>query len=1002
MSSPTNSPVTLDLDALRARLASAKGPEFWRSLEQVAETPAFQKLVDDEFAPGTSEWTNPVNRRRVLELLGATLGLAGLTACTKQPEEKIVPYVQAPEDIIPGKPLYFASAITRTGYATGVLVESHTGRPTRIDGNPEHPASLGAADVTTQAAVLGMWDPDRSQTVLREGRVSTFTRFQEAAKLLREGLLSTKGANFRILTETVTSPTLAAQIRELLAEMPEAKWHQYEPCSRDNIRAGAMMAFGEPVNTVYNVDQADVVVALDSDFLYSGPGSLRYARQFVSRRKGEGASTTMNRLYSVETSPSITGAKADHRLPLSAIEVENFARALAAETGAGTGAASTKAAEFLKAVAADLNAHKGASLVIAGEHASPAVHALAHAINAALGNVGKTVYYTAPVESNPVDAVASLKELIADMGAGKVNSLLILGGNPMYDAPVDLGFAEAFRKVKLRIRLGEYDDETSAVCHWHIPQAHPLESWGEARAFDGTVTFQQPLVMPIYEGKTALEIVTLLRDKGGRSGADWMKEYWGAELGARDKTVNIQQVWEKSLHDGVLAESALAAKTVAVRKELAAELGAASAGSGVELLFRPCPNVFDGRYANNSWLQELPRPITKTTWDNLALMSPKMAAKFGVEYSSGTMFHDTPVVDLKLNGKTVKAPAWIMPGHADDCVTVWLGYGRTRAGKVATGVGFNAYALRPSSGMWAAKGLDVRTTGDEHRVAVTQDHQSMEGRDLLRISTLSEYKEHPAGKHHDGAHLFSIYPEWEYKGYSWGMAIDLNACIGCNACTIACQAENNIAVVGKEEVSRGREMHWIRIDRYFGGKDLDNPTIQHQPVTCMHCDNAPCEGVCPVAATTHSEEGLNQMTYNRCVGTRYCANNCPYKVRKFNFFLYQDWDTESLKGVRNPNVTVRSRGVMEKCTYCVQRINTARITAEIEGRRIRDGEVVTACQSVCPSQAIHFGDMNDPNSRIAKVKKDERNYGLLTELNTRPRTSYLAGLRNPNPDLEKG
>jgi molybdopterin-containing oxidoreductase family iron-sulfur binding subunit len=995
------SPTPLDLEAIRARLASAKGPEFWRSLDEVGGSPAFQKMVDDEFMPGVSTWSDPPSRRRLLELMGATLGLAGLTACTQQPEEKIVPYVQSPEDMIPGRPLYFATSIPRTGYATGVLVESHTGRPTRIDGNPQHPASLGATDATTQGIALGMWDPDRAQTVLREGRNSSFARFQEALKVLREELLSTRGEGFRILTETVSSPTLAGQIAELFKELPAARSHQYEPCSRDNVRAGARMAFGEVVNTVIKVDQADVIVSLDSDFLYAGPGAVAYARQFVSRRKAEGASTTMNRLYAVEPCPSVTGAKADHRLALTSAQVEDFARALAEAVGAGTGSATTPAADFLKAVAADLNAHKGTSLVVAGEHASPAVHALAHAMNAALGNVGRTVYYTAPVESDPADQGESLKSLVADMAAGKVTCLLVVGGNPMYNTPADAGFADAFRKVKLRIRLGEHDDETSAVCHWQVPMAHHLEMWGDARAFDGTVSFQQPLIMPIYEGKTALDLVTLLRDKGGRSGMEWVKEHWQAALGNKP---DFEQTWQKALHDGVLEGSALPPKPVALSKTIAADLAAArQQGSGTEILFRPDPNIYDGRHGNNAWLQELPKPLTKTTWDNMALMSPKMAERYSAEYSSRTMYHDTPVVELTLGGKSVKAPVWIVPGHADDCVTVHLGYGRTRGGKISTGVGFNAFAIRQVGSPWQARGLTVKKTGDDHRVAVTQDHQAMEGRSMIRTASLEHYKKEPgfASEEERKTHLFSLYEDWQYKGYSWGMAIDLNACIGCNACTIACQAENNIPAVGKEQVARGREMHWIRVDRYFGGKSVDAPSIHHQPVTCMHCDNAPCEGVCPVAATTHSEEGLNQMTYNRCVGTRYCSNNCPYKVRRFNFFLYNDWDTESLKGVRNPNVTVRSRGVMEKCTYCVQRINTARIGAEIDGRKIRDGEVATACQSVCPTQAIHFGDMNDPNSRIAKLKKDDRNYGLLTDLNTRPRTSYLAGLRNPNPDLEK-
>jgi molybdopterin-containing oxidoreductase family iron-sulfur binding subunit len=984
MSSQPNLPTPLDLDAIRARLAESKGPQFWRSLDEAAGAPEFQEYLDNEFTPGTSEWTDGVSRRRLLELLGGTLGLAGLTSCTKQPPEKIVPYVTAPEDIIAGKPLFYAtSLIGPGGVASGVLVESHMGRPTKIEGNPEHPGSLGATDAQTQAAILQLWDPDRTQTVFREGRNSSWQRAQQALQVLREQMLSTKGEGFRLLTETVTSPTLAAAINEFLAAFPSAKWIQYEPAGPDNVRAGTRLAFGQPLAPVYHIDQAEVIVALDSDFLFSGPGAVRYAREFANRRRA--ADEKMSRLYVVEPTPSITGASAEHRLVASAAEVESFARALAAELGAGTPAATAKAAEFYKAVVKDLNEHKGTSLVIAGEFASPAVQALAHAINAALGNVGKTVHYIDAPEAAPADQTAALKELVGEMQAGKVEALLVAGGNPNYNTPADLKFEEAFRKVKLRIRLCEYDDETAAVCHWVIPMAHALESWGDARAYDGSVSLQQPLIAPLYEGKQLIELIGVLIDKGGREVRDVVKEYWRGQMTA---TPNFDDFWQKSIHDGVVAGSAPAAKTVAVRKELAAELGAAKPG-GPELLFRPCPNIGDGRFSNNAWLQELPRPLSKLTWDNAVLMSPATAQKHGA--SNGQL--------VKL-ANSVTGPAWIMPGQADDSIVVHLGYGRTRIGKIANDVGFNAYKLRNSAAPWNAPGVPISNTGDSQIMAVTQEHSSMEGRGMIRMATIEEFKKEPefATAEEKGHELFSLYPGYEYKSYSWGMSIDLTSCIGCNACTIACQAENNIPVVGKDQVNRGREMHWIRVDRYFEGH-LDTPSIHHQPVTCMHCDNAPCEPVCPVAATTHSEEGLNQMTYNRCVGTRYCSNNCPYKVRRFNFYLYSDWDTQSLKGLRNPNVTVRSRGVMEKCSYCVQRINAARIEAEKENRRIRDGEVITACQAACPSGAIVFGDMNDPNSKIAKVKKSERNYGLLTELGTHPRTTYLAKVTNPNHDL---
>ena len=989
MSSRRSEPHQYDLAALRAKLAAAQGPEYWRSLEQLAETPEFQAYLDNEFTQGTSEWRDPVSRRLVLQLLGASLGLAGLTACTRQPEEKIVPYVQAPEQMVPGKPLYFATAVTLGGYARGVLVESHMGRPTKIEGNPDHPASLGSTDSIAQAETLTFYDPDRSQAVVKEGRISSWVNFSAAMASLRESLLASKGSTFRILTETVTSPALADMIRQLIAEMPSAKWHQFEAVSRDNIREGARLAFGEAVNPIYNVDQADVILSLDADLLNFGPGSVRYARQFSQRRE---AGAKMNRLYVAESCPTSTGALADHRLPLSAAEVENYARALASELGIGIQKGATKAPEnWTKAVAADLLKHKGTSLVVAGDHQTPAVHAIAHAINHALGNAGKTVVYTEPVEADPAPQFASMKELADDMAKGRVETLLMLGGNPIYNAPMELGLNESVRLVRTRIHVGLYDGETSARSHWHVPEAHALESWGDPRAYDGTVTIQQPLIAPLYGSKTQIEVLATLAGKADRTVYDIVKEYWRARLNRPD----FEGFWEKSLHDGFIAGTASAAKNVAPREDLAASLGEAKpAPAGIALQFRADPHVWDGRYANNGWLQELPKPVTKLTWDNAALISPSTAERLRVT--------NYDVVEIKTGGRAVKAPVWIVPGHAAEAITVHLGYGRWRAGKIGTNIGFNANLVRTIAQPWIAGGVEVVKTGDRYPLATTQDHHSMEGRNLVRVATLAEFQQDPhfvQKLEHGPKEFFSLYPEFKYEGYSWGMTINLNVCNGCHACTIACQAENNIPVVGKPEVIRGREMHWIRIDRYYKG-DLDDPETLHQPVTCMHCDHAPCEVVCPVSATTHSSEGLNQMTYNRCVGTRYCANNCPYKVRRFNFFLYSDWDTKSLEPMRNPDVTVRSRGVMEKCTFCVQRINSARINAEQEGRRIRDGEVVTACQAVCPTQAITFGDMNDPNSKIAKLKKDSRSYELLKELNTAPRLSYLAKLRNPNPELE--
>ena len=979
----------LDVSALRQRLMKARGRQYWRSLEELARTPEFRNRLENEFPAGAAQESRSLNRRSVLELLGASLGLAGLTACTKQPPEKIVPYVQAPEEIVPGKALYYATAFLVGGVASGVLVESHMGRPVKVEGNPEHPASLGATDAFAQASILGLYDPDRSKTAIRNGRVSSWVSFLAAVNQERERLLTQRGAGLRVLTETVTSPALAHQLRKLRELFPEARWHQYEPAGRGTARAGAIAAFGAPVNSVYRFESAAVVVSLDADFLASGPGSVRYARDFVARRQR----SPMNRLNVVEPSPSPTGAMADHRLALTNAEIESFARALAARVGVEVEASTADPYRlWLDAIAADLKRNPGGGLVLAGDSQPPAVHALAAAMNHALGNQGRTVVYTEPLEADPVDPIASLGELSKDFDAGKVETLLILGANPAYSAPADVRFAERIKNVRLRIHLGLYEDETAALCHWHLPEAHAFESWGDARAFDGTVTLLQPLIEPLYAGRSALEFLAAWNGEPAKTGYEIVREFWQGQRAAGE----FEKFWRTAVHDGLIAGTGFQPKSVQLKPGFARSLPAAPKLAGTEISFRPDPTVWDGRFANNGWLQELPKPVTKLTWDNAALVSPAMAERLRV--SNGD------VVELSLEKRSLRAPVWIVPGHADEAVTVHLGYGRGRGGTVAAGTGFNAYVMRTSDRQWSAAGLEIRKTGERRALVSTQDHHSMEGRNLVRQASEEEFRKDPHFAHHAGHDPDSnltLYPGFPPGAHAWGMAIDLNACTGCGACVVACQAENNIPVVGKKEVARGRAMHWIRIDRYYEGV-LDAPAIHHQPVLCMHCENAPCEVVCPTAATVHSQEGLNQMVYNRCVGTRYCSNNCPYKVRRFNFFLYADWTTPSLKLLRNPDVSVRSRGVMEKCSYCVQRINAARIDAEKRERPIRDGEVVTACQGVCPAQAIVFGDISDPASRVARLKKDPRNYGLLTELGTRPRTTYLAKLRNPNPDLEKG
>ncbi len=993
--------VPVDFQGVRRTGAAQR--RYWKSLDELADAPAFLEFLHREFPEQASMFEDPKGRREFMTLMGASLALAGLTACTKQPEEKILPYVRQPEQLVPGRPLFFASAAGHDGYARGILVESHEGRPTKIEGNPDHPASLGGTDVFGQAHVLGLYDPDRSKAVLYLGQLRTWGDFRAA---LREPLAKQKakgGVGLRFLTGRVTSPTLAAQMQSLLVAFPGAKWVSSEPVSRDNARAGAVLAFGEPVEPQYRFDQADVILSLEADFVSGHPASLRLVREFSARRKANALKPEMNRLYVVEGSPTTTGASADHRLALRSSEIEGFARAVAA--GLGLAVEGGVAHDWVAPIVKDLERAGARALVIAGESQPPSVHALAHAINEGLGAVGTTLSYTEPAETAPGAEAAGLAALVAEMQQGAVEMLVILGANPAYAAPADLNIAEALDKVPFRIHHGLTVDETAVRCHWHLPASHPLESWGDLRAACGTVSIVQPLIAPLYHTLSDTETLAAFVE-GPQKGYDIVRAHWQGKLAG----AAFETRWNRALHDGAVAGTAFPVKAVKVEAGEWMKRSAPAHPGGLEIAFRADPCVFDGRFANLGWLQELPKPLTKITWDNVALVSPRTAAALGgVKTEQTARGHVTELAELTLAGRTVVAPLWVLPGHADGAVTVHLGHGRTHAGRVGTGIGFNAYRLRASDAPWIASGLELRKTGGTALVACTQDHWTIEAtaheqaaeRHLVRAMTLAELAQdkHAVQKlGHEPEPGLSMYPPHEYTGRAWGMAIDMSSCVGCNACVTACQSENNIPVVGKDQVGRGREMHWIRVDRYYQGPP-ESPETYHQPVLCMHCENAPCEVVCPVAATVHSEEGLNEMVYNRCVGTRYCSNNCPYKVRRFNFLLYQDWETPSFKMLRNPEVTVRSRGVMEKCTYCVQRISRARIDAKNEGREMRDGDVVTACEAACPAQAIVFGDVNDPESRVSKLKASERSYGLLTELQTRPRTTYLAAVRNPNPEI---
>ncbi len=994
----------LDLNSVRARIdqatahdaAQKTGPEYWRSLEELAGSDAFQEALHREFPKGASEWVDSVSRRGFLKVMGASLGLAGMTGCVRLPLEPIVPYVRQPENVIPGRPMYYASAITLGGYANPVLVESHLGRPTKIEGNDQHPASLGGTDIFTQASILGLYDPDRSQSVVSMGDQRSWAAFLSAIRGPLSAQKSLQGAGIRILTPTISSPTLADQLRNFLKIYPQAKWHVYEPVNRDNVLEGAKLAFGQPVETRYDLSKADVIVSLDADFLYAGfPGNVKYIRDFASRRNPDG---NMNRLYVIESTPTTTGAKADHRWPVRAGEVEKLALALGNDLGASPteNVAPADIAERLRKATTELSAHKGASVVMVGDHQPALVHALAHLLNQALDNGGKTVFYSDPIDANPVNQTESLKDLVADINARKVDLLIVLGGNPAYDAPADLNFADALKsnKVQLRVHHGLYQNETAELCHWHVNATHELESWGDARAYDGTVSIIQPLIAPLYNGKSALEFVALLSGQADATGYDLVRAYWTKQHTGPD----FEQFWRKSLHDGWIEGTMFSPRA---RHAKVADFSSAREvdPNAIELNIRRDPTIYDGQFSNNGWLQELPKPMTKLTWDNAILIGPRMAKDHG--------YNAEDVVELELNGKKVQGPVWIQAGHPDNSVTIFLGYGRKRAGRVGTAQGFDAYALRTSANPWIASGVQIRKTGATYKLASTQGMQSMDTPDgghrpLVRETTLEEYHKEPNfAKEEETPYELSLYKPYPYKeeDYAWGMTIDLNSCVGCNNCMIACQSENNIAVVGKEQTVIGRHMHWIRIDTYYQG-DRDNPRAFFQPVPCMQCENAPCEVVCPVGATNHTTEGLNDMVYNRCVGTRYCSNNCPYKVRRFNFLLFQDWETPQYKMMRNPDVSVRSRGVMEKCTYCVQRISERRIDAEKEDRKINDTELQTACQQSCPAGAIIFGNIDDPNSKVSKLKAQARNYSLLGELNTRPRTTYLAEVRNPNPELK--
>ena len=996
----------LDVETVQRKLSAAQGPEYWRTLEELSGTPEFEELLHREFPRQASEWVGDhVSRRNFLQLMSASLALAGLSGCTKLPTQKIVPYVRQPEEMVLGRPQYYATAFTFNGCAQPVLVRSNEGRPTKIEGNPEHPASHGATDLFAQGTLLDLYDPDRSQTNMFQGSSRPWSAFIAGMQAPLASQSANDGAGLRILTGTVNSPTLASQMRTLQQRYPQMKWYQWEPVNPSFVYAGAQLAFGEPVETRYNFANADVVVSLDSDFLYAGqPGFALYSSDFANRRdpNPEHNPKGLSRTYVVDSSATTTGYMADHRLPVKPSEVEQCARVLAGRLGVGGAAGNVRPelAKWLEVVAADLQAHKGRAVIVAGYHQPPAVHALAHAMNEALGAVGSTVVYTDPIVPNTADQNAALKELVGEINAGRVDMLVIAGPNPVYDAPADLNFTEAINKVPLKIYWGLHFDETAQRCEWHVSATHFLEEWSDARCVTGLASIVQPLIAPLYGSHSLHDLIAVLSGQPEATAYDLVRAYWQGQT----KSANFEEFWRRSIHNGFIDGTEFQPKNVKVKGgSFPATQGNQS--EGVEVVFRPDPSVWDGRFNNNGWLQELMKPLSKLTWDNAILMSPNMAKQMGFPADQHAY-----IAEIEYRGRKVRGPVWVQAGHPDGVVTLWLGYGRWLAGATGSSRGYNAYTIQTSDAPYFGSGAKVTRTDDRYKLASTQGSQLVYGFKMVRSASAEEYRKDPDFVHKDieaPKTDETLYPLYSYPAegpnqepaYKWGMSIDLNRCTGCNSCIIACVAENNTPVVGYEQVLRGRHMHWLRVDIYYQG-DAANPRAYYEPLPCMQCEDAPCELVCPVGATVHSTEGLNDMVYNRCVGTRYCSNNCPYKVRRFNFLLFQDWVTPQTKLVRNPDVTIRSRGVMEKCTYCVQRITQSRIRAEEDNsRRIMDGEVLTACQEVCPTQAIVFGDMNDPKSRVAQLKAESRNYGVLEELNTRPRTTHLAAILNPNPDI---
>ena len=1010
---------------------------YWRSLDELAEKPAFRDWMSREFPAAGSELPDSVSRRRWMQLMGASLAFGGMVGCRWEVEE-FAPFTVRPQNRTPGEKQYFSSTWELAGTGRALTVTSIDGRPIKVDGNQQHPFTNGGSDAFDQASILALYDPDRSDGLFeRPGKESIRRTWEEFDDALQSRIAlhdKSRGRGLAFVCGASSSLTRKRLQQLIAARFPAMVWCEHEQSITRFEAEGSRMAFGESVRTHLDFRKAKVIACFDADPMGAHPAAMQMVRDWADRRDPD--ANWMNRLYAFESGMSLTGSNADHRLAMRSGDIPAFVARLETEVTAAiksgkiverASADAEKMPRVLAALVSDLVQHRGESVLMVGPNQPAEVHARIQRLNAMLGNVGATVTHTIdPIDSDI--AVTAFPDLVQQMEAGQIETLVVLESNPAYGSPLSQRFATALKQIAFSVHAGVYRDETSKCCQWHVPAAHFLEAWGDCRTWDGTATIAQPLIAPLFGGRTTTELLSLFTRTGLTSSEQLVRRAflsWSSETMKPPREavrLKSESEWRKAVHDGFVEESDFAARDVTLESDLDERLPVGKltkteqslSANEIELVINTDASVHDGRFSNNGWLQEVPDPMTKLTWDNAAIMGPSTAKTLGVSHED--------VVQISVNQTTVSLPVFVLPGIALNSVQLALGYGRTSAGHVGGSVaddvnpvGVDVSPLLQDETGIIREAVTITPTGKQHKLATTQDHFAIDAvgfeaignrlGELVRTGTLKEYEEHPDFAAHRGPHhppLESPWEEQQYDGHAWGMAIDLNRCIGCNACTVACQSENNVPIVGQDQVLAGREMSWLRIDRYFAG-DPEDPEVAHQPVACHHCENAPCEQVCPVAATVHSDEGLNDMVYNRCVGTRYCANNCPYKVRRFNFFDYNASlakpENALQKMILNPDVTVRSRGVMEKCTYCVQRIQDTKIDAKNNRRSIEDGEIVTACQQACPAKAIVFGDLNDKNSAVAKAHDDDRSYGMLSELNTKPRTKYLARIRNPHPWL---